>query len=266
MRKITKKNIWYWLVPLTIISTVMLSPDRSQGSDISVSQTIIQLADESLADRTTAASSIIAEESLSSPAKQAAANRPESIQLPMLSDALADTAAGVSFKPLLEKSPGLWKSTTVKKGDTLYIILKRFGLNVAAATLVAHSKNSKPLVRLSPGRTLHVLSSDGSNSDEFIYENSPLTWIYASKNGSHYDISSRQLPTTTHIRKMKGEVISSLYAAAKVAGISDTLTMNMTEIFGWDIDFAINVQAGDRFKLIYEDIYVEGGKKSHGDI
>ena len=42
--------------------------------------------------------------------------------------------------------------------------------------------------------------------------------------------------------------------------------MNMTEIFGWDIDFAINVQPGDRFKLIFEDVYVNGSKRSHGDI
>ncbi|GMR06384.1 MAG: peptidoglycan DD-metalloendopeptidase family protein [Gammaproteobacteria bacterium] len=262
------KKVWYGLLPLTLISTIMLYPDRNQDSDSSgsgsgsVDQTIIQLTDESFADSDT-----ISDESLSTSAdKQATKHQPESSRIPMLADALTGAGSGVSFKPLLEKSPDLWKSSTIRKGDTLYIILKRFNLNVAAATLVARSGNSDQLVRLTPGRTLHILSSDGSSSDAFIYENSPLTWIYASKNGSSYDISSKKLPTTAHIRKVKGEVISSLYAAAKVVGISDTLTMNMTEIFGWDIDFAINVQPGDRFKLIFEDVYVDGSKKTHGDI
>ena len=181
-------------------------------------------------------------------------------------DVLEDTGKGLSFTPLLKKSPELWTSTKVKKGDTLYIILKRLGLNRAAATLIARTDNSDPLVRLIPGKTLHIFSKDGKIGDEYIYENTPLTWVYAKRNETSYDIVSHKLPTTTHIRKVEGEIISSLYAAAKVAGISDTLTMNMTEIFGWDIDFAINVQPGDRFKLIFEDVYVNGTKRSHGDI
>jgi len=254
-------KVWYWLLPLAIISTIMLYPDR-KDSENSADQTIIQLTDESLTD-----SAIASGKNLSTTAeKQARKSQPEYSHIPVLAEALAGAGTGASFKPLLEKTPDLWKSITIRKGDTLYIILKRFGLNTATATLVARSNNSGPLVQLSPGRTLHILSSDGSSSDAFIYENSPLTWIYASKNSSSYDISSRRLPTTTHIRKVKGEIISSLYAAAKVAGISDTVTMNMTEIFGWDIDFAINVQPGDRFKLIFEDVYVNGSKKTHGDI
>jgi murein DD-endopeptidase MepM/ murein hydrolase activator NlpD len=194
------------------------------------------------------------------------ASKANDLPLTWQPDVLADTGKGVSFTPLLEKSPELWTSTKVKKGDTLYVILKRLGLNTAAATLIARTDNSDPLVRLIPGKTLHIFSKDGKIGDEYIYENTPLTWVYAKRNENSYDIVSHKLPTTTHIRKVTGEIISSLYAAAKMAGISDTLTMNMTEIFGWDIDFAINVQPGDRFKLIFEDVYVHGTKRSHGDI
>jgi murein DD-endopeptidase MepM/ murein hydrolase activator NlpD len=42
--------------------------------------------------------------------------------------------------------------------------------------------------------------------------------------------------------------------------------MNLTEIFGWDIDFSLNVQAGDSFKIIYDDVYVDGEKKLSGNI
>jgi murein DD-endopeptidase MepM/ murein hydrolase activator NlpD len=193
-------------------------------------------------------------------------NVPNSNKIILVPDVLADTGTGLSFTPLLNKSPESWTSTKVKKGDTLYIILKRLHLNTAAATLIARSDNSDPLVRLTPGKMLHIFSEDGKIGDEYIYENSPLTWVYAKRSKNNYTIVSKKLPTTTHIRKVNGEIMSSLYAAGKIAGISDTLTMNMTEIFGWDIDFAINVQAGDRFKLIFEDVYVNGTKRSHGDI
>ena len=247
-------KVWYWLLPLFAVATVMLFPHSKQHSENSVFQTTIQLGDKSLSHSTA-----ISEQPVTK-------DQPVSDNIATLPVVVTDASSGLSFKPLLEKSPAFWKTITVRKGDTLYFILKRLGLRTATATLVARSDNSAPLVRLSPGRTLHILSLDGSNSDAFIYENSLLTWVYASKNGNSYDISSNKLPTTTHITKVKGEIISSLYTAAKVAGISDTLAMNMTEIFGWDIDFAINVQPGDRFKLIFEDVYVNGSKKIHGDI
>jgi len=253
------RKVWYWLLPFAIISIILLNGNRNDAENI-VDQTIFQINDKSLVDSTISSS----ERAFATKNIQATKNQAETIYTPLREG--TDAGTGVSFAPLLKQSPDSWKSITVRKGDTLYIILKRFGLKTAAATLVARSNNSAPLVRLSPGRTLHVLSIDGSNSDAFIYENSSLTWIYASKNGNSYDVSSRKLPTTTHIRKVKGEIISSLYAATKVAGISDTLAMNMTEIFGWDIDFAINVQPGDRFKLIFEDVYVNGSRRIHGDI
>jgi murein DD-endopeptidase MepM/ murein hydrolase activator NlpD len=260
---LSEVKVRYWFLLLTVIVTATLLPEQNLQS-INAKQ---QISNEAATEHSNTESLIPTSAGLASnndfieDIKSAKSN-----ELPLIPDVLADTGTGISFTPLLKKSPELWTSTKVKKGDTLYIILKRLGLNRAAATLIARTDNSDPLVRLIPGKTLHIFSKDGKIGDEYIYENTPLTWVYAKRNESSYDIVSHKLPTTTHIRKVKGEIISSLYAAGKVAGISDTLTMNMTEIFGWDIDFAINVQPGDRFKLIFEDVYVNGTKRSHGDI
>ena len=260
---ITKVRYRYWLLPFLIVATVLLFSSRNQEAQ----STADQAAQNQLTDNPQPVSTNQPDLSLTASVdKPAIAKQAETNDIFMLPDARAHAGSGISFAPLLEKSPDLWKSTRVKKGDTLYVILKRLGLNTAAATLIARSDNSDPLVRLVPGKTLHILSKDGRIGDEYIYENTPLTWVHAKRTDNSYEIVSKILPTTIHIRKVNGEVISSLYAAAKVAGISDTLIMNMTEIFGWDIDFALNVQPGDRFKLIFEDVYVNGSKRSHGDI
>jgi murein DD-endopeptidase MepM/ murein hydrolase activator NlpD len=257
----------YWLLMLFIFVAIMLFSDRGEG---------IQNPDNQHDQIITSSISVDAlPESInrsnqdlrdSTENNTATVNQPGIQNDLMPAEQLVQKGAGVSFLPLLEKSPDQWKSTTVKKGDTLYVILKRLGLNTAAATLIARSDNSDPLVRLIPGKKLHVRSDDGRIGDEYIYEDTSLTWVHATRSDDSYEIVRHKLPTTILVRKAKGEVISSLYAAAKVAGISDTLIMNMTEIFGWDIDFAINVQPGDRFKLIFEEVYVNGSKKSHGDI
>ena len=255
----------YWLLLLAIVTMVTVLLNGHQNTD----NAVITDTKSELTDLSKAETSKQTEETLAMSVDEPDTGSQTSAEpnaIPMLPDVLAQTGMGVSFTPLLERTPELWKSTKVKKGDTLYVILKRLGLKTAAATLIARSENSDPLVRLVPGNKLHILSKDGKIGDEYIYENTPLTWVHAKRIDNNYEIVSNKLPTTTHIRKVTGEIISSLYAAAKVAGISDTLTMNMTEIFGWDIDFAINVQPGDRFKLIFEDVYVSGSKKSHGDI
>jgi murein DD-endopeptidase MepM/ murein hydrolase activator NlpD len=42
--------------------------------------------------------------------------------------------------------------------------------------------------------------------------------------------------------------------------------MEFTEIFGWDVDFVLDLRRGDRFKVIYEELYRAGEKVSNGRI
>jgi murein DD-endopeptidase MepM/ murein hydrolase activator NlpD len=42
--------------------------------------------------------------------------------------------------------------------------------------------------------------------------------------------------------------------------------MKMVEIFGWDVDFALDVRAGDRFTVIYEELFKNGEKVRDGNI
>ena len=74
--------------------------------------------------------------------------------------------SGKQFNKLLQETPEKWKTVKIKSGDTLYIILKRLGLNTADATFIAQSENSRQLVKLVPGKKLHILSTDGNSSDQ----------------------------------------------------------------------------------------------------
>ena len=65
---------------------------------------------------------------------------------------------------------------------------------------------------------------------------------------------------------MNGEIRDSFYLAAQRAGLSDRLTMETADIFGWDIDFALDVRNGDHFSVIYEELYQPDGTASDGVI
>ena len=90
------------------------------------------------------------------------------------------------------------------------------------------------------------------------------------------DLRLTQLPppyTTSGHRKLEirlaavsGRIENSLFEAAQAAGLSEVLTLKLAEIFGWDIDFALDVQAGDTFGAIYEQQYWLGQKIADGPI
>ena len=64
----------------------------------------------------------------------------------------------------------------------------------------------------------------------------------------------------------KGEITGSFYKSALDVGMPDSIIMDFAYIFGWDIDFILDVRQGDKFSVIYETDYSGGEKISSGDI
>jgi len=63
-----------------------------------------------------------------------------------------------------------------------------------------------------------------------------------------------------------GVIDSSLFLAAKESGISQNIIMELANVFGWDIDFALDIRKGDSFSVLYEELYRNGEKISDGNI
>ncbi|MCU7945715.1 MAG: peptidoglycan DD-metalloendopeptidase family protein, partial [Candidatus Thiodiazotropha sp. (ex Cardiolucina cf. quadrata)] len=49
-------------------------------------------------------------------------------------------------------------------------------------------------------------------------------------------------------------------------GLSERLIMQLADIFGWDIDFALEIRSGDRFTVIFQEDYLDGEKLRDGPI
>lgn len=70
----------------------------------------------------------------------------------------------------------------------------------------------------------------------------------------------------SEVVEAEGRIDSSLFLAAKSAGMSDNVTMQLANIFGWDIDFVLDIREGDRFFVLYEKIYRDGAYLRDGEI
>lgn len=164
-----------------------------------------------------------------------------------------------------------WVETTVKPGDNLSVIFPRVGLTARDVYDVAQlGKDIKPLLNLKPGQTL-LFGFDKDNDGQKIFKQldlqlSPIEQLQITAIDDGYKTQT----TTREIEKRQthatGQISSSLFEAGLDAGLSDKLIMELAYIFGWDIDFALDIREGDSFKVIYEEEFLDGDKIADGDI
>jgi murein DD-endopeptidase MepM/ murein hydrolase activator NlpD len=63
-----------------------------------------------------------------------------------------------------------------------------------------------------------------------------------------------------------GVIKTSPWEAGVAAGLPEPLIIEMADIFGYDIDFGQDLRVGDRFTVIYEELYKDGEKLRAGNI
>ena len=159
------------------------------------------------------------------------------------------------------------KTERVKSGDTLSSLFHRAGLNDKALfELINSSPQAKTLARLHPGH-------------EFIFELdeqgalSKLTHVLDTLNSEIYTRNNDTFDHTLVTRKpdvklaiRSGVITSSLYNAGKAENLGDELIMELASIFGWDVDFALDIRSGDSFKILFEESFLEGERIGVGHI
>ncbi len=154
----------------------------------------------------------------------------------------------------------------VKKGETLAGIFKQYGLSPAVAYAVLHSgKAGRRLSNIRPGQEL-ALELAGDRLQSLRLVRNPIERIEVVREGERYRSRIVKKPLQRRLAEVSGVIHSSLFADGHKAGLSDGQIMQLAEIFGWDIDFALELRPGDQFRVVYEEQLVDGRKYRNGPI
>lgn len=159
-----------------------------------------------------------------------------------------------------------WKEFTVQNGDNLSILFKRAGLNDRSIyELFSDAKDAKDLRNIRPGQKMAFLVEDGQlqGLNYIINDLNSLNFTRGAKGFTGKEIALK--PDVKYAFR-QASIDSSLYLAGKRAGMPSNLTMELANIFGWDIDFALDIQKGDSFKVMYEEQFLEGKRIGTGKI
>ncbi len=161
----------------------------------------------------------------------------------------------------------IWNEEIVRKGDTLSAIFDRNNIHSELEKVLQQKEAKKHLVRIKPGEIIKLdIDAAGLNALEYTIDNTHLLNMYRSDDNNSFTtkISEHQYDITE--QHAQGIITDSLFASASEAGLSDNLIMQLANIFGYDIDFALDIREGDSYGVIYEDRYLDGEKAKGGNI
>lgn len=160
-----------------------------------------------------------------------------------------------------------WRTATVKSGDSLALIFARQGLSPQQLDrMMRADKTTAALKRLMPGQQFKFQINDGQ-LQQLVYKIDALTTLNIRRNEQdEFVVATDTRKMETRVTNTTAVIDSSLFLAGMSAGMSDNLIMELAGIFGWDIDFALDIRRGDHFTLVYEELYLDGHKQADGNI
>lgn len=161
-----------------------------------------------------------------------------------------------------------WLSITVRRGDSLAAIFKRHSIAPRELHAIMQlGRLTRNLNALHPGDTVHLKLDDQNKLEQMVFDIDRLKSLQISRQqDGQFAARVIEHELERRLTQTSGVINTSLFEAGKAAGLQDRLIMEMTAIFGWDIDFVLDIRRGDHFTLIYEEQYLNGEKIQDGPI
>ncbi|MGE3974486.1 MAG: M23 family metallopeptidase [Bdellovibrionales bacterium] len=154
-------------------------------------------------------------------------------------------------------------------GTTLYADLLK--LNVSGSTIHKIVQAAKPVMdlkHLKPGVRFQLFYIPQSMTElaSIKFRFSPVETLEVRNETGNWVAEKITAEVETKITHFMGYVTSSLWESAENAKMDPNLISELAEIFGWQVDFAREVRANDRWRLLVEQKFVKDEPYGWGSI
>lgn len=154
----------------------------------------------------------------------------------------------------------------VRRNDTLDAIFRRMALDSADLAAIRNLPGIRQsLDFLKPGDAIKLTHTDGEIR-ELVRQVNETQTLKVVRADTGFAARLIDVPVETRLRTAQATIDTSLFQAATAANLSDTEALKLADIFAWDIDFVLDIREGDRFALVYEQIYKDGRYLRDGEI
>jgi len=179
------------------------------------------------------------------------------VDVPALNEAAPDPLA----------MPEQWETVTVRPGQSLDAIFRQQGFSARTLhDIMSINADTRQLKNIRPGDLFEFQRFEDGTLRRMRYAIDEGNYLIVDYDGSEALARLEARDLITEITETGGTITSSLFLAGKQAGLTDNMVMKLANLFGWDIDFVLDIREGDRFYLLYEKIYRDGSFLRDGEI
>ncbi|MCG9650238.1 peptidoglycan DD-metalloendopeptidase family protein [Vibrio brasiliensis] len=161
-----------------------------------------------------------------------------------------------------------WEKHTIGSGDSMALLFQRAGLSSRLLyQLTSTNKDiERQLTRVKPGDAFEL----GFDADNQLIQikrkiNAYETFL-VTKSDEGYSSSIDKKEVHYQYNYAEADITSNFWNAGMNAGLTANQIMELAGIFGWDIDFALDIRSGDNFRILYQEKVVEGEVVGRGRI
>ncbi|WP_340077106.1 peptidoglycan DD-metalloendopeptidase family protein [Leptobacterium sp. I13] len=148
---------------------------------------------------------------------------------------------------------------TVRFGDSFGEILLNHGLGYGEiAAITTTVKDTFDARRIRAGKPYTILKAKDTTqkAQVFIYQHDNINYTVVDFKDSLIQAYNKKKPVKIIEREASGIVKTTLSEAIIEQGIDYNVLNEMSNIYAWTVDF-FRLQVGDKFKIIYDEKYIE---------
>jgi len=165
----------------------------------------------------------------------------------------------------LDMSMASVRKEAIRSGDTVITALERLDIPSGEAyRIIAAAKKIYDLKHIRAGHYLKITQSH--DTLHLFYNIDSQTRLHMTRRQQQWQAAIDQRNASSRRLFAHGIIHGSLFESAAAAGLDSRTTMNLVDIFAWDIDFARDMRNGDNFKVLYDEHFDDEGNPAGSTI
>jgi len=155
----------------------------------------------------------------------------------------------------------------IKKGETLFVIFKKYGLNLAELFEIREASASvHKLSDVNPDHRYKITVDRNNSVHAFTYWIDDDSRIEAYRNEGGFEAEKKKTRYDKKTAQICVSIRDNLISSLGTDREKLSLAFDLSDIFAWDLDFTSDLRKNDVFKIVAEEYYSNGKFKKYGNI
>lgn len=154
---------------------------------------------------------------------------------------------------------------TFRKGETFARVFEKYRLDVEELFRMRQAAAGiHRLGAVSAGRPYRIAVGPDNAVISLAYHINDEEILQIVRSDPGYHAGKVAIPYERRIGTLGGVILSNLVSAMPAGGEAVPLAMELSDIFSWDVDFNTDFRKGDTFRVVVEELWLDGEFRKYG--